>query len=178
MFLPTKMLSFRVISITLTQVPNLLLPKPSQLSGFQLFVICHVNFKWQKWICTTWPSYLFSWRLLFITSAKKLNKLFHASFIHKNCFELFLPAFFFFNFEIFSIWIWRLPFAVNATLKLSIVKLLTGIEHLVSGKILKNWSSAPFRMEWKRCTHSACFYGNVLEIEDLSTCCLPQRHIL
>ena len=90
---------FRVISITLTQVPNLLLPKPSQLSGFQLFVICHVNFKWQKWICTTWPSFLFSWRLLFITSKKKLNKLFHASFIHKNCFELFLPAIFYLRYS-------------------------------------------------------------------------------
>ena len=89
----------------------------------------------------------------------------------------FYPLFYF-NFKVFSTWIWRLPFAVNVTLKLSIVKLLTRIEYVFPGKKLKNWSSAPFRMEWKRCTHSACYLGIVLEIQDLSRRCLPQNHIL
>ena len=81
-------------------------------------------------------------------------------------------------FEIFSTRIWRLPFAVNVTLKLSIFKLLTRIEFLFPGKKMKNWSSTPFRMEWKRCTHSACCLGILLEIQDLSRRCLPQNHIL
>ena len=177
MFLPTKMLSFRVISITLTQFPNLLLPKPSQLSGFQLFVICHVNFKWQKWICTTWPSFLFSWRLLFITSKKKLNKLFHASFIHKNCFELFLPAIFYLRYSQLESHVCRLQLT---WLQISLLskKLLTRIEDVIPVQKLKNWSSVSFLMEWKRCTHSACYLGIFLEIQDLSSCCLPQNHIL
>ena len=101
------------------------------------------------------------------------SQLFHAIWIHENCFELFLPAIFLF--EIFSTWISRLPFAVNVTLNLSIVKkLLTNIPV----QKLKNWSSVPFLMEWKRCTHSACYLGIFLEIQDLSRCCLPQNHIL
>ena len=33
-------------------------------------------------------------------------------------------------------------------------------------------------MECKHCTHSACYLGIFLEIQDLSRCCLPQNHIL
>ena len=145
------------------------------MSGFQLFVISHVNFIVNGKSESVPRDQVFPFLDVYCSLLLQKSELFHASFIHKNCFELFLPAIFF-NFEIFSTWIWRLPFAVNVTLKLSIVKLLTRIEYVVPGKKLKNWSSAPFRMEWKRCTHSPCYLGTLWEIRDLSRCCLPQNH--
>ena len=57
-------------------------------------------------ICTTSPSFPFTYRLLSIIST------------HKNCLELFLPAQFYF--EKFLTWIRRLPFAVYVKLELSI----------------------------------------------------------
>ena len=141
--------------------------------NFVLFVISHVNFIVNGKSESVPRDQVFPFLDVYCSLLLQKGELYNASFIH-----MFLPAIFFSNFEIFSTWIWSLPFAVNVTLKLSIVKLLTRIEYVVPGKKLKNWSSAPFRMEWKRCTHSACYLGIFLEIQDLSRCCLPQNHIL
>ena len=54
----------------------------------------HVYVKRQTRIFTTWPSFLFTCRLLFIISTHKL--VVSRNFIHKNCFELFLSAHFLF----------------------------------------------------------------------------------
>ena len=138
-----------------------------------LFVISHVNFIVNGKSESVPRDQVFPFLDVYCSLLLQIGELYNASFIH-----MFLPAISL-NFGIFSTWIWSLPFAVNVTLKLSIVKLLTCIDRIVvPGKNLKNWFSAPFRMEWKRCTHSACYLGMVLEIQDLSRCCLPQNHIL
>ena len=51
----------------------------------------HINVKWQTRICTTWPSFLITCRLLFIISTPEVVVSCNF-FIHKNCFELFLSA--------------------------------------------------------------------------------------
>ena len=58
----------------------------------------------QTRICTTWPSFLFTCRLLFIISKNKLvvSRNFR---IVLSCFYLFI-----FYVEKFSTWIWRLPY--------------------------------------------------------------------
>ena len=59
--------------------------------------------------CTTWPSFSFTCRLLFIISTLKLvvSWKFLSIRIVLSCFYLLI-----FYFEKFSTWIWRLPFAV------------------------------------------------------------------
>ena len=52
----------------------------------------HVYVKRQTRICTTWPSFLFTCRLLFIISTQISS--FTQFFSDKNCFELFLSAHF------------------------------------------------------------------------------------
>ena len=142
--------------------------------NFVLFVISHVNFIVNGKNESVPRDQVFPFLDVYCSLLLQKGELYNVSFIH-----MFLPAISFFNFEIFSTRIWSLPFAVNVALKLSIVKLLTSIEYIVvPGKKLKNWSSAPFRMEWKRCTHSACYLGIFLEIQDLSGYCLLQSHIL
>ena len=64
----------------------------------------HVYVKLQTPICTTWTNFLFICRLLFTISTSSFTQF----FIHKNCFELFLSAVFYF--KKFSTWIWRLPY--------------------------------------------------------------------
>ena len=60
------------------------------------------------------------------------SQLLHAIRIHKNCFELFLPAIFYLRYSQLESHVCRLPFTANVTLNLSIVKkLLTGIEDLI-----------------------------------------------
>ena len=67
-------------------------------------------------ICTTWPSFPFTCRLLFIISTHKLlvSWNFLSIRIVLSCFGLFI-----FYFEKFSAWIWHLPFAIYVKLKLS-----------------------------------------------------------
>ena len=76
----------------------------------------HVYVKRQTRICTTWPSFLLTCRLLFIISTPELivSRNFLSIRIVLSCFYLL-----FFDFEKFSIWIWRLTFAVYVKLKLS-----------------------------------------------------------
>ena len=75
-----------------------------------------VYVKRQTRICTTWPSFLFTCRLLFIISTHKLvvSRNFLSIRIVLSCFYLLI-----FYVEKFSTWIWRLPFAVYVKLKLS-----------------------------------------------------------
>ena len=76
----------------------------------------HVYVKRQTRICTMWPSFLLTCRLLFIISTPKLivSRNFLSIRIVLSCVYLL-----FFYFEKFSTWIWRLPFAVYVRLKLS-----------------------------------------------------------
>ena len=78
--------------------------------GFQVTgeVKHHVYVKQQTRICTTWPSFLFTCRLLFIISTPKLvvSRNFLSIRIVLSCFYLLI-----FYFVKFSPWIWRLPFA-------------------------------------------------------------------
>ena len=76
----------------------------------------HVYVKRQTRICTMWPSFLLTCRLLFIISTPKLivSRNFLSIRIVLSCVYLL-----FFYFEKFSTWIWRLPFAVYVKLKLS-----------------------------------------------------------
>ena len=70
----------------------------------------HVYVKWQTQICTTWPSFLFTFRLLFIISTPKLVvscNFLSIRIIVLSCFCLLI-----FYCEGFSTWIWRMPFAV------------------------------------------------------------------
>ena len=69
----------------------------------------HVYVKCQTRICTTWPSFPFTCRLLFIISSHRLVVLrnFLSIRIVLSCFYLLI-----FYFEKFSTGIWRLPFAV------------------------------------------------------------------
>ena len=67
----------------------------------------HVYVKQQTQICTTWPSFSFTCRLLFIISTHELV-VSRNFLIHKNCFELFLYAHFLF-WEILNL---HLTFAV------------------------------------------------------------------
>ena len=70
----------------------------------------HVYVKWQTRICTTWPSFLFTFRLLFIIFTSKLVvscNFLSIRIIVLSCFYLLI-----FYFEEFSTWIWRMPFAV------------------------------------------------------------------
>ena len=87
-------------------------------------ILRHVYSKQQPWICITWPSFLLTCALLFITSTSKWVKKLHVSFVYNNCFGLFLAARFYF--EKFSTWIWRLLFAVNVTLNLSFIIIMNG----------------------------------------------------
>ena len=75
----------------------------------------HVYVKRQPRICTTWSTFPFTCRLLFIISTHKLEvpRNFLSTRIVLNRFYLLI-----FYFEAFSIWIWRLQFAVYVKLKL------------------------------------------------------------
>ena len=75
----------------------------------------HVYVKRQTRICTTWPSFPFTCRLLFIISTQITS--FTQFFVHKNCFGLFLSAHFLFQ-ELLN---FNLPFAVYVKLEFSIV---------------------------------------------------------
>ena len=55
----------------------------------------NVYVKRQRRICTMWLSFPFTCRLRFIISTHNFSS-FTQSFIHKNCFELFLFAYFLF----------------------------------------------------------------------------------
>ena len=82
----------------------------------------HVYVKRQTRICNTWPSFLFTCRLLFIISTLvSLNLL--TIRIVLTCFYLLI-----FHFEKFSTWIWRLLFVVYVKLKLSICANIFEIE--------------------------------------------------
>ena len=76
----------------------------------------HVYVKRQTRICTTWPSFLFTYRLLFIISTHKLaaSRNFLCKRIVLSCFYLLI-----FYIEKFSTWIWLLTFAIYVKLKFS-----------------------------------------------------------
>ena len=82
-------------------------------------VMHHVYVKRQTRICTTWPSFPFNYRLLFIISTRKLAA--SCNFLSKrivlSCFYLLI-----FYFEKFSTWIWRLTFAIYVKLKFPNIK--------------------------------------------------------
>ena len=65
-------------------------------------------------ICTTWPSFLLTFRLLFINSTPKLVVLYNflSLRIVLSCFYLLI-----FCFEKFSSWIWRLPYTWSSLLQ-------------------------------------------------------------
>ena len=66
-------------------------------------------------ICTTWPSFLLTFRLLFINSTPKLIVVlynFLSLRIVLSCFYLLI-----FCFEKFSSWIWRLPYTWSSLLQ-------------------------------------------------------------
>ena len=88
--------------------------------GFQVTgeVKHHVYVKRQTRICTTWPSFPFTYRLRFIISTHKLSS-FTQFFIHNNCFEFFLFARFLF-WEILNL---NVTFAVYVNLKLSTIEI-------------------------------------------------------
>ena len=83
--------------------PSQLLTRPNRK------ITHHVYVKRQTRICTAWPSFLFTCRLLLIISTPKLviSRNFSSIRIVLSCFYLLI-----FYFEKFSTWIWRLPFAV------------------------------------------------------------------
>ena len=91
------------------------------VAGYIREVKHHVYVKRQTQICTRWPSFLFTCRLLFIISTPKLVVLrnFLSLRIVFCCFYVLI-----FYCEKFLTWIWRLPFAVYVKLKLSIICLL------------------------------------------------------
>ena len=93
------------------------------MNCFQLFVISHVNFMVNGKSESAPRDQAFPFLDVYCLLLLGKSQLFHAIWIHENCFELFLPAIFLF--EIFSTWMSRLPFAVNVTLNLSIVKKIT-----------------------------------------------------
>ena len=70
----------------------------------------HVYVKRQTRICTTWPSFSFTCRLLFNTQISSCTLLLSIRIV-LNCVYLLI-----FYFEKFSTWIWQLPYAVNVTL--------------------------------------------------------------
>ena len=86
------------------------------LSVFSLEQTICRDVQWQARICTTWPSFPFTCRLLFIISTRKLvvSRNFSSIRIVLSCFYVLI-----FYFEKFSTWIWRMSFAVYAKLKLS-----------------------------------------------------------
>ena len=65
------------------------------MSGFQLFVISHVNFMVNGKSESVPRDQLLPFLDVYCSLLLQKSELFHASFIHKNCFELFLPAIFF-----------------------------------------------------------------------------------
>ena len=70
----------------------------------------HVYVKRQTLVCTTWPSFSFTCRFLFIISTHEklvVSRNFLSIGIVLSCFYLLISYF-----EKFSTWIWRLPFAV------------------------------------------------------------------
>ena len=81
---------------------------PSQLSGFQLFVISHVNFMVNGILESVPRGHVFPFLDVYHSLLLQKSSLFHPSFIHKNCSELFLPAIFF----ILDILNWNLMFTV------------------------------------------------------------------
>ena len=83
--------------------PSQLLTRPNRE------ITHHVYVKRQTRICTAWPSFLFTCRLLLIISTPKLviSRNFSSIRIVLSCFYLLI-----FYFEKFSTWIWRLPLAV------------------------------------------------------------------
>ena len=73
----------------------------------------------RKFECATWPT-------VPLTCANFYPKVSSFEyFLYKNCFGLLLVAHFFY-FKNFSTWIWRLPFAVSITLKLSVIATCNG----------------------------------------------------
>ena len=98
----------------------------------------HVYAKRQTWICTTWPSFTLIFRLLFIASTQNISS-FMPVLLHRNCSRLFLSAYFLF-WE-FSTLVWRLLFAVNLNLNLSILSITEGTIGVYSIAVLSLFSS-------------------------------------
>ena len=107
----------------------------------------HVYVKRQTRICTTWPSFAFSCRLLFIISTDKfvVSRNFLSTRIVLSCFYLLI-----FYFEKFSTWLWRLPFAVYVKPNLTII--------MKSGYKLKFSAIMGRRVGWGNETFSAGFH--------------------
>ena len=98
----------------------------------------HVYAKRQTWICTTWPSFTLIFRLLFIASTQNISS-FMPVLLHRNRSRLFLSAYFLF-WE-FSTLVWRLLFAVNLNLNLSILSITEGTIGVYSIAVLSLFSS-------------------------------------
>ena len=99
---------FRYSGLFLDILTGLLLFSPSQLlTRPNRKITHHVYVKRQTRICTAWPSFLFTCRLLLIISTPKLviSRNFSSIRIVLSCFYLLI-----FYFEKFSTWIWRLPY--------------------------------------------------------------------
>ena len=108
---------FRYGGLFLDTSTGLLLFSPSQLlTRPNRKITHHFYVKRQTRICTAWPSFLFTCRLLLIISTPKLVISRNFSSI-RIVLSRFYPLIFYF--EKFSTWIWRLPFAVYVKLKLS-----------------------------------------------------------
>ena len=102
----------------------------------------HVCVKRQTRICTTWPSFSFTCRELFIISTHKLVTSSNLFFIVKNCFEPFLSAHFKFwgilNLNLtFSVYIYAFSEAVKLKLSSFAVFLITPINFLSLS--LRSW---------------------------------------
>ena len=84
----------------------------------------HVYVKRQTRICTTWPSFLFTCRLLFIISTPKLvvSRNFSSIRIVLSCHYRLI-----FYLENFSTLPWRLPFALYVKLKLSNLSIMAWV---------------------------------------------------
>ena len=97
----------------------------------------HVYVKRQTRIFTTWPSFPFTYRLLFIISTHKLaaSRNFLCKRIVLSCFYLLI-----FYIEKFSTWIWLLTFAIYVKLKFS--------PNNAREKVIKNQNDHVREMLW------------------------------
>ena len=117
-----------------------------------------VDVKRQTWICTTWPSFPFSCRLLFIISAPKfaVSRNFLSIRIVLSWFYLLI-----FYFEKFSTWLCRLQYAVYVKLNLTII--------MKSGSILEVSAIMGRGVGWGNGTFSGDFRPHRKEFQNTVT---------
>lgn len=110
--------------------------------------------KRQTWICTSWPSFLFSFRSQFVVTSRKSAD--SSQFYPKNCFELFASA----HFEFWEFVNLNLTFAVNVNLFYLLTKSTAWYERYSDSSTCFICAQYKFALVWRKEYRATCINCN------------------